>query len=305
MTKHAEQAGDGTGTRVAVVTGANQGLGRALVAGLASRLDPGDLVLLAGRDQGRVADAVAEVRADPGTRASVVGRLLDVRDPAAITALATELAADHGGVDIMISNASARIRPDRSQAAQADEFIDVANVATHTVLRAFGAVLRPGGRLIVVASALGRLGFLDPRLHPLFDGVSLDDVEKAVESWRTALRAGTAEDEGWPRWLNIPSKVGQVAAVRAAAAERREADLGAGRLLVSVCPGLFDTAASRPWFDDFSEAQTAEQAARAVLDLALDPTVDPAYYGELVQFGTVLPWYGGTLDLPQNRGLLP
>jgi NAD(P)-dependent dehydrogenase (short-subunit alcohol dehydrogenase family) len=88
--------------------------------------------------------------------------------------------------------------------------------------------------------------------------------------------------------------VAQVAAVRAVAAQRRASDLADGTLVASVCPGLVDTRASRPWFDDFSQAQTPARAARAVLELALSPRVDPATYGELVRFGDVLPWHGGT-----------
>jgi hypothetical protein len=115
-----------------------------------------------------------------------------------------------------------------------------------------------------------------------------------VESWRTAIHDGTAEEQGWPRWINVPSKVAQVAAVRAVAAQRRAADLAEGTLVAAVCPGLVDTRASRPWFDDYSRAQTPEQAARAVLDLILAGRLDPATYGELIQFGQVLPWHSGT-----------
>jgi hypothetical protein len=115
-----------------------------------------------------------------------------------------------------------------------------------------------------------------------------------VESWRTAIHHGTAEEQGWPRWLNVPSKVAQVAAVRAVATQRRAADLAAGTLVAAACPGLVDTRASRPWFDDYSRAQTPKQAARAVLDLILADRPDPATYGELVQFGQVLPWHSGT-----------
>ncbi|MFB9685690.1 carbonyl reductase, partial [Amycolatopsis plumensis] len=55
-------------TRIAVVTGANQGLGFALVRGLAARLLPEDLVLLTGRDAGRVASAGAAGAAGPAAR---------------------------------------------------------------------------------------------------------------------------------------------------------------------------------------------------------------------------------------------
>jgi NAD(P)-dependent dehydrogenase (short-subunit alcohol dehydrogenase family) len=157
--------------------------------------------------------------------------VLDVTDSGAVAALAAELGERHGGVDIVISNAAARLVPGRSQSEQADEFIDVANTATHTVLRSFGQVLRPGGRLVIVASSLGTLGHLNPRLRPMFDGVSLDQVEYAVKSWRSVIHSRTAEQAGWPRWLNVPSKVAQVAAVRAVAAERRDRDLAAGTLV--------------------------------------------------------------------------
>ncbi|MFF1707509.1 SDR family NAD(P)-dependent oxidoreductase [Streptomyces sp. NPDC058252] len=292
-----------TVARIALVTGANQGLGFALVEGLAARLGPDDLVLLTGRNAQRVADAVSLVTKDPGTRSRVEGRVLDVSDARAVDRLATELGARYDGVDIVVSNASAMLTPDRSQAEQADEFIDVANGGAQAVLRSFGPVLRPGGRLVVVASSLGTLGHLDPRLHHLFDGASLDEVEAAVESWRAAVHAGTSEELGWPRWINVPSKVAQVAAVRAVAAERRATDLERNTLVAAVCPGLVDTPLSRPWFADFSGAQSPAQAAVAVLDLVLSQKVDPTTYGELVRCGEVLPWREGRPPLYQD-GLL-
>ncbi|MGY5052042.1 SDR family NAD(P)-dependent oxidoreductase [Streptomyces sp. 900105755] len=292
-------------SRIALVTGANQGLGRALAEGLAARLAPDDLVLLTGRDPERVTDAAAEVARLPGTRARVEGGLLDVTDTDAIARLADDLRARNGGVDIVLSNAVARVLPEDSQAERADEFIDVSNTATHAILRSFGAVLRPRGRLLVVASSLGTLGHLDPRLHHLFDGASLDQVEYAVESWRSAVHNRTAAEAGWPVWLNVPSKVAQVAAVRAVADERREQDLAAGTLVASVCPGMVDTATSRPWFSDYSGAQSPAEAARAVLDLVFAEDVDPGLYGELIRFGKPLPWHDGTPPVEQDRLVRP
>ncbi|MFJ6080010.1 SDR family NAD(P)-dependent oxidoreductase [Streptomyces sp. NPDC092369] len=294
-----------TTSRIALVTGANQGLGRALVEGLAARMRLDDLVLLTGRSQERVSEAAREVAALPDTRSHVEGRVLDVTDTDAIAALADDLRARYGGVDVVISNAVARLLPEDSQSARADEFIDVSNTATHAILRSFAPVLRPGGRLLVVASSLGTLGHLDPRLHHLFDGASLEQVEYAVESWRSAIHHKTAAEAGWPIWLNIPSKVAQVAAVRAVAAERRAHDLADGTLVASVCPGMIDTATSRPWFSDFSGAQTPSDAARAVLDLVFADGVDPALYGELVRFGRALPWHDGAPLTEQDRLLTP
>jgi carbonyl reductase 1 len=275
--------------RIALVTGANQGLGRALVAGLAAAMDPQDRVLLTGRNPQRVAAAAAELAA---ARAQVEGRVLDVRDTAAIARFADEL----GEIDIVFSNATARMSPDADPGDEVDAVAETSNVAASAILRAFAPRLRPGGRLIVVASALGTLDKLDERIAACFAAAasdSLDAVDALVADWRRAVLDDTAQAAGYGRWLNIPSKVAQVAAVRAVARERRADDLANGRLLMALCPGLIDTDASRPWFDDMSQAQTPEHAAAWPVELALSDRFDPAYYGELVQFGRVIPWETG------------
>jgi carbonyl reductase 1 len=279
-----------TASRIALVTGANQGLGRALVAGLAAGMAPHDRVLLTGRDPERVHAAAAAV-AGGDAIARVEGRVLDVRDAEAIASLAAEL----GEVDIVFSNAGSRMSPHEDPADQVDAVAETSNLATTHMLRAFAPRLRPGGRLIVVASALGTLDKLDDRGAGRFAAAteSLDAVDALVDEWRQAVHDGHAEQEGFGTWLNIPSKVAQVAAVRALARERRAADLAQDKLLMALCPGLIDTDASRPWFADMSQAQTPAEAASWPVDLALSTTFDPAFYGELVQFGNVLPWESG------------
>lgn len=279
-----------SGSRLALVTGANQGLGRALVEGLAARMAPQDRVLLTGRDPSRVEEAAAGVAAGPAI-ARVEGRVLDVRDGDAIAALAAEL----GEVDIVFSNATARMSPHADPADEVDAVAQTSNLATSHMLRAFAPRLRRGGRLIVVASALGTLDKLDDRIAGRFAQAAenLDAVDALVAEWRQAVHDGRAERDGYGTWLNIPSKVAQVAAVRAVARERRTADLAENKLLMALCPGLIDTDASRPWFENMSKAQTPAEAASWPVELALAPTFDPAFYGELVQFGKVLPWASG------------
>jgi len=279
-----------TPQRIALVTGANQGLGFALAEGLAAGMAPQDLVLLTGRDGDAVRVAAAAVARGPAI-ARVEGRVLDVRDGAAIAALAREL----GAVDVVFSNAAARMSPDADPADEVDAVADTNNLATTRMLRAFAPRLRPGGRLIVVASALGTLDKLGDRVAARFAAAaeSLDAVDALVADWREAVRGGRAVDEGYGSWLNIPSKVAQVAAVRAAARERRDADHAERRLVMALCPGLIDTDASRPWFEDMHRAQTPAEAARWPVELALASSFDADFYGELVQFAKVLPWASG------------
>jgi NAD(P)-dependent dehydrogenase (short-subunit alcohol dehydrogenase family) len=182
--------------------------------------------------------------------------------------------------------------PHADPADEVDAVAETSNLATTRMLRAFAPRLRPGGRLIIVASALGTLDKLDDRIAGRFAQAdeNLDAVDALVAEWRQAVHDGRAQDEGYGTWLNIPSKVAQVAAVRAAARERRTADLADNKLVMALCPGLIDTDASRPWFEDMRQAQTPARAAVWPVELALARRFDPAFYGELVQFGTVLPW---------------
>lgn len=272
--------------KVALVTGATQGLGLALVEGLAARLRPTDTVYLTGRDIDRVAQAVDAL---PAGGATVRGELLDVSDPHAAGRVAERLRSRHGGVDIVFNNAVMRIGPTDDPRAIIEQYTEVNNFGTTRVMRAFAPVLRDAGRLIVVASSLGTLRHLAPVLHHRFDNLnSLDDVDTEVARWRDAVADGSARAGAWPGFLNIPSKIGQVAAVRTLAAARRDTDLPRGILLAAVCPGMLNTPTSALWWN-VDTAATPARAAVALLDLALNP-LDPTHYGQLVRAGEVLPW---------------
>lgn len=272
--------------KVAIVTGATQGLGLALVEGLAARMSPEDTVYLTGRDPGRVDEAVESM---PAGGAHVRGELLDVADPDAAGRLAGRLNDRHGGVDIVFNNAVMRVGPVDDPRAIVDAYSQVNNFGTTRVLRAFAPLLRDGGRLLVVASSLGTLHHLAPVLHERFaDLSSLDEVDEQVAAWRDAVADGTARSGAWPGFVNIPSKIAQVAAVRALAGQRREEDAARGILLAAVCPGMLNTPTSALWWD-VSTAATPAQASGALLDLALEP-VAPDHYGQLVRFGKVVPW---------------
>jgi NAD(P)-dependent dehydrogenase (short-subunit alcohol dehydrogenase family) len=274
--------------RIAVVTGASRNLGFALAQGLAMRLNPGDIIYLTGPNNARVEAALGKISA---ARAEVRAETLDVSDGEAVQRFAAQLENRHGGVDIVFSNHYTRVQPDEDTALVIDQYVAVNNLGTTHILRSFAPLLRDGSRLVVVASRAGSLRALAPALHSRFDGLaSLEEVDRAVCAWRDSVRERRSACEAWPAWINIPSKIGQVAAVRALAHQRRNDDLRRGILIAAVCPGLIDTGASRRWFPDMSRAQTCEEAAGPLMDLVLNPSPDPVFYGELVQFGKVLPW---------------
>ncbi len=276
-------------SRTAIITGANQGLGLALVKALRERLTSTDTVYLTARSEqrGRAAvDALGRVGA------YVAFAHLDVTEPESIEALVNMLEAKHGGVDIVASNAAARISKELPQSDQVRAFVATNNHGSRALFGSLQPLLKRDARYVMVASSFGQLRNLPPHLHTFFDTdtLSLDDIECAMDRYVDAMETGSANKEGWPAWINIPSKIGQVATARIAARDISRSRPGDGILINAVCPGLMDTEASRPWFDDMSGALTTDQAAAPIVDLLLRPPRTRHPTGELLQFGKVLPW---------------
>jgi NAD(P)-dependent dehydrogenase (short-subunit alcohol dehydrogenase family) len=99
--RHRRAAVDTENRRVAIVTGANRGLGREIGRRLAGL---GITVALAGRDHGRLEEAAGSiVGADPA--ASIFPLVLDVRDRSAIGPAVGRVLDRCGRVDILVNNA--------------------------------------------------------------------------------------------------------------------------------------------------------------------------------------------------------
>ncbi|MDP6946737.1 MAG: SDR family NAD(P)-dependent oxidoreductase [Myxococcota bacterium] len=81
--------------RVALVTGASSGIGRAT----ATRLEDAGMVVIAAARRAERLDALADER--PG----IVPMPVDLRDTDAIVALFERIRAAHGGVDVLVNNA--------------------------------------------------------------------------------------------------------------------------------------------------------------------------------------------------------
>ncbi|MFD8595099.1 SDR family NAD(P)-dependent oxidoreductase [Kitasatospora sp. NPDC059646] len=88
------------GRKVALVTGANKGIGYEIAAGLGAL---GWLVGVGARDEQRRADAVAALR-DRG--ADAFGVPLDVSDDDSVAAAAALLTERHGRLDVLVNNAA-------------------------------------------------------------------------------------------------------------------------------------------------------------------------------------------------------
>jgi 3-oxoacyl-[acyl-carrier protein] reductase len=141
--------------RVAIVTGASRGIGRAIAEKLA---DQGALVVAAAR--GENARATADAIGAKGGRAEAVA--LDVTDAAALERLPAEIAERHGRLDIVVSNAG--ITRDQLLMRMKREDWDAVVATNLTAMFALAqAAVRPmlrqrSGRIIAVSSVVGQMG---------------------------------------------------------------------------------------------------------------------------------------------------
>ncbi|MET9604218.1 oxidoreductase [Streptomyces sp. NPDC006512] len=167
MTPHqswsAERIPDQSG-RVAVVTGANSGLGLTTARALASR---GGRVILAVRDLEKGRRAAAEITAgQPDARLEVLR--LDLADLESVRAFAREVRAGRPRLDLLVNNAGV-MAPPRTLSAQGHEIQFAANHLGHFALTGLLLDLLSAGdrpRVVTVSSANHRRG----RLH--FDDLS-------------------------------------------------------------------------------------------------------------------------------------
>jgi 3-oxoacyl-[acyl-carrier protein] reductase len=141
--------------RVALVTGASRGIGRAAARALAAR---GASVVASAR--GDHADPVAtEIRA-AGGRAEA--RALDVTEPAAIEAAVAEVVSQYGRLDILVNNAGItrdqlllRLKRDDWDAVL-DTNLTAAAMLTRAVLKPM--IKQRSGRIISLTSVVGQAG---------------------------------------------------------------------------------------------------------------------------------------------------
>lgn len=142
--------------KVALVTGASRGIGRAIARELAAR---GATVVMGARHESALTEAVAEIVA-AGGRAEPVA--LDVADRASVDAAFAKLLASHGHLDFLVNNAGItrdnlliRMKPeewDQVLATNLTGLFHCTQVALRPMLK------QRSGRIVNITSVVGLAG---------------------------------------------------------------------------------------------------------------------------------------------------
>jgi NAD(P)-dependent dehydrogenase (short-subunit alcohol dehydrogenase family) len=154
--------------RIALVTGANKGIGLEIARQLA---EAGAHVLIGARDPGRGHAAVDQL-AGKGLAASFI--LIDVADAASVNAAAVNIERDHGRLDILVNNAGivdAKDGPPSGTSLDAVRRIfDTNFFGALAVTQAMLPLLRkaPRARIVNLSSALGSLAINGDASSPFY-----------------------------------------------------------------------------------------------------------------------------------------
>jgi carbonyl reductase 1 len=236
------------GRKVAVVSGANRGIGKEI----ARKLAQAGLEVIAGSRELRAGrEAAEEIGARPAA--------LDVTDGASVGALAEELER----VDVLVNNAGIAMKG--FDATVARRTIEVNFLGPMHLTDTLLPKMTRGARVVMVSSGQGELARFGPRVRRCFESETLtrDELVTFVDSFVLDVEAGTHEQRGWPSSAYAVSKGALNALTRVMARELE--DDPRGIRINAVCPGWVATR-----MGGASAPRTPEEGADTPVWLALE-----------------------------------
>jgi NAD(P)-dependent dehydrogenase (short-subunit alcohol dehydrogenase family) len=252
MSQQSQQSQKSQQGQVALVTGANKGIGHEVARQLG---ELGMTVLVGARDRGRGEVAVGALRSS-GIDAHLL--LLDVTDAASIASAARMVDVDFGRLDVLVNNAAiarAGGPPSGQPVASIREIFETNFFGVIAVTQASIAALRraPAARIVNMSSSLGSLALAsDPTT-----GVARQAAFFGYAASKTALDAFTVR----------------------LAYELRDTPIKVN----SACPGHVATD-----LNQHRGARTVEQGAAIVIRLATLPARGPT--GGFFDDAGAVPW---------------
>jgi carbonyl reductase 1 len=247
------EARDPRQPRIAVVTGANRGIGQAIAQGLDAR---GFHVMSAARSPRDAEASFGETVA------------LDVTEPQSVAALASEL-RKRGGANVLVNNAGVSL--DGFDETVAARTLETNFFGAMRVTDALVPSMQDRARIVMVSSGLGTLSHIRGDLRQRFEDPELtrDALVELMQSFVRDVASGVHARHGWPSSAYSVSKVGLNALVRVMA---RELAGDPRRILINAAdPGWVRTR-----MGGSSAPRSVEEGARTPVWLAELPESGPS-----------------------------
>ncbi|WIA39342.1 hypothetical protein OEZ86_005454 [Tetradesmus obliquus] len=251
---------------VAVVTGANKGIGYEIARLLAEQ---GMTVVVTARNEELGQAAVSKLQQLPSSSGSTVQfQQLNIANAGSVAAFAKWLQQQHGKLDILVNNAGIAYKGNTFGADEASTTIATNFLGTKAACEALLPLLtKPGGRIVNVSSTAGVLrGIPSEQLRARFESPSgVDELVQLGDKFVEDIRAGRHTQEGWPSSMYGISKALESSYTRVLAEQLKDA----GVMVNCCCPGYCSTDMS-----SWRGTQSAAAGADTPVWLALLPQED-------------------------------
>nr|KAF6473450.1 carbonyl reductase 1 [Rousettus aegyptiacus] len=255
-----------SGRRVALVTGANKGIGLSIVRHLCRQFS-GDVVLTA-RDAARGEAAVQQLQ---GEGLSPRFHQLDIVDLQSIRALRDFLLTEYGGLDVLVNNAGIAFKNKDPTPfhIQAEVTMKTNFFGTLDVSRELLPLVKPQGRVVNVSSF-----------------TSLTALKNCSPELQQKFRSETISEEELVGLMNkFVTKIGVTVLSRIHARNLSAQRKGDKILLNACCPGWVRTDMAGP-----NAPKSAEEGAETPVYLALLPSDATEPHGQFVSEKQVKQW---------------
>ncbi|RUS27905.1 carbonyl reductase [NADPH] 1-like protein [Jimgerdemannia flammicorona] len=264
-------------SKVAIVTGANKGIGQSLVRRLALEHTFSSLTIyLTARDAVRGERALRDVRAaleaeGAAGRSEVRFATCDVADVGSIRGLRSWVEKEVGGVDILVNNAGIgdEFHGLPTTPSLAEETIRINYYGLLNMCETFLPILRPSARIVNLSSGVGKLYNLGSRdLEREFRSkdLSVERLNALVDQFVDDVRTGTYQTRGWPgSWPAYSVSKIAVIALTGVLAHQLVGD--PREIAVHVC----DPGWTRTDMGGETAPKSADQGAQTPIFLALSP----------------------------------
>jgi carbonyl reductase 1 len=195
--------------QVALITGANKGIGYAVAESLMAR--PNMHVVLGCRDVGRGRKAAEKLsRGNISPPLSLIQ--LDVADERSIAAAAKTASQTVEGLDILVNNAGIAVHTEEVTSPIASQILQTNYFGAASVCRYFIPLLRQDGRIVNISSVFAGQTFrtMSSELKEKFLQPTLtwDALDALMHSYLEDVAANRWEEKGWPKGPYGVSKIG-------------------------------------------------------------------------------------------------